>query len=301
LKLGRLEDALVCDDKALDIDASNPELWHQKGLTLKHLRRHEEALACYDQALELEKRNPAYWSDRGLVLGTLERHEDAISSLERSIDLAPQAAAPWLNKALSEETLNRDADAVESYKRFVELASPDLLSHIQHANLRIAALQAKMGAGASAPLTGAETGGGGAPSAFVAGGVTGAPAPAPINQDWFQAARSLEQAGRYEDSIDTIDQGLAAEPEKADAWYMRGCCLQHLGELEEAVASLDRSLELDPKRAEAWYHKGVSEQLSGATTEAAQSLEKFLSLASPDEHRPLIADVRHRLKKLGSS
>jgi tetratricopeptide (TPR) repeat protein len=136
LKLNRLEDALVCDAKALELDAANPELWHQRGLTLKHLRRHEEALACYDQALELEKRNPAYWSDRGLVLGTLERHEDAVSSLERAIALAPQAAAPWLNKALSEETLNRDADAIESYKRFLELASPDLLSHIQHANLR---------------------------------------------------------------------------------------------------------------------------------------------------------------------
>jgi tetratricopeptide (TPR) repeat protein len=110
----------------------------------------------------------------------------------------------------------------------------------------------------------------------------------------------LEQAGKYEDSIDCIDQGLAAEPDRAEAWYIRGSCLQQLGELEEAVASLDRSIELDPNRAEAWYHKGVSEQLSGATTEAAHSFEKFLSLASPDEHRPLIVDVRHRQKRLAT-
>jgi tetratricopeptide (TPR) repeat protein len=110
----------------------------------------------------------------------------------------------------------------------------------------------------------------------------------------------LEQAGRYEDGIDAVDQGLAVEPERADAWYVRGCCLQQLGELEEAVASLERSIELDPNRAEACYHKGVSEQLSGATNEATQSLEKFLSLASADEHRALIADARHRLNKLAS-
>ena len=282
--------------KAIELDAQNAQHWHQKGLTLKHLRRFEEALASYDRALELEQRKPAYWSDRGLVLGDLERNEDSIASLEKAIALAPDAAAPWLNKALSEETLNRDEDAIKSYQQFVELASPDLQSYIQHAGLRIAALRAKIGAPAS-PLPAAPatpvSGGGGKASVVVAGQVTGEG-----EQDFFERARSFEQAGKYEDAIDCLDQALAKESEKAEAWYIRGCCLQQLGELEEAIASLDRSLELDPNQPEAWYHKGVSEQLSNANAEAASSFEKFLSLATPENHRALIEDARHRQKKL---
>ena len=303
-KLDRNEEALASDDRALELEPANPELWHQKGLTLKNLHRLEEAVACYDRALELEARNPAYWSDRGRVLGMLDRHQESVASLERAIALAPNAAPPWLNKALSEEELGRLPDAIRSYERFLELASPDLLSHIQHAHLRIEALKARLAAPASpAPASAVAATGGGAPaSVFMAGGITGErEASAPQNgQELLEEARALERTGRYEAAIDCLDQCLAADPARAEAWYVRGRSLQQLGELEEAIASLDRSIELEPESAEAWYYKGVSEQLSEQTAEAVRSLQKFLSLASAEHHRPLIANARHRLESLGA-
>jgi tetratricopeptide (TPR) repeat protein len=304
LRLQRFEDALACDDQAIALDPQHAEHWHQKGVTLKHLRRYEEALACYDRALEIEKRNPAYWSDRGLVLGSLGRDQEAITSLENAIALAPQAAAPWLNKALSEETLQRNEEAIKSYQRFLELASPDLLSHIQHANLRMEALRAKIGAaspaaassgGPSAARQGAE-----GQSVLLMGEVSGDRPALSEEGDLLERARSLEQAGHYEEAIDCIDQTLAREPGKESAWYTRGCCLQQLGELEEAVASFDRSIELDPEKPEAWYHKGVCEQISGEGTQAGRSLQRFLSLSNEKEHRALVEDAQHRLGKLGA-
>lgn len=300
MRLQRFEDALVCDDQAIALDPDHPEHWHQKGVTLKQLRRFEESLACYDRALEIEKRNPAYWSDRGLVLGTLNRDEEAIASLEKAIALAPQAAAPWLNKALSEETLGRNEDAIQSYQRFLDLATPDLVSHIQHATVRMEAIKAKMGA---ASLAGTSSGAapepaGDGPSVLVMGAVSAAQ-PAD-GADLLERARSLEQVGQYEEAIDCVDQVLAREPQKNGAWYTRGCCLQHLGELEEAIASLDRSVELEPEKAEAWYHKGVCEQLSHEDEEASRSLQRFLSLSNEKEHRALMEDARHRLTKLGA-
>ena len=302
LRLSRFEDALVCDDKAIALDPGHPEHWHQKGLTLKHLRRYEEALASYDRALELEKRNPAYWSDRGLVLGTLNRDEEAIASLEQSIALAPQAAAPWLNKALSEETLGRNEEAIQSYQRFLDLATPDLVSHIQHATVRMEAIKAKMGAASSpsqAPGGLVSTQAGEGQSVLRMGAISGAQTGVDIEK-LVEQARSFEESGHYEEAIDCLDQALAHEPKTKGAWYARGCCLQHLGELEEAVASLERSIELEPEQAENWYHKGVCEQLSSKEAEAARSLQRFLSLANEKEHHALMEDAQHRVEKLGA-
>jgi len=298
IKLQRFEDALACDDKAIALDPQHPEYWHQKGLTLKHMRRFEDALACYDRALEIETRNPAYWSDRGLLLGSLRRDEESIASLEKAIALAPEAPAPWLNKALSEETLNRNEEAIQSYERFLELAPPDLLSHIQHAKVRIEHLKAKMGAAASSASEPSQPRAEDGQSVLAMGQITGASPQ--TGEDLLERAQVLEQAGKYEDAIDCLDQVLGREPKKEGAWYIRGCCLQQLGELEEAIASLDRSVELEPERPEAWYHKGVAEQLSGANAEAASSLKQFLSLANEKEHRALIVDAQHRQQKLGA-
>ncbi len=49
----RIDDAIICFDKALKINPELIELWINKGVCLIKKRRNNEALECYDRALEI--------------------------------------------------------------------------------------------------------------------------------------------------------------------------------------------------------------------------------------------------------
>jgi len=53
------------------------------------LGRHEEALVCFDKALELDPRYANAWYDKALVEYNLGRWQDAAHSYQQFLTLAP--------------------------------------------------------------------------------------------------------------------------------------------------------------------------------------------------------------------
>ncbi|RIE15808.1 protein kinase domain-containing protein, partial [Candidatus Cryosericum septentrionale] len=61
--------------------------WNNKGSSLDSLGRYEEAILCYDKALELDPRYVASWSNKGASLDSLGRFEDAIHCYDKALEL----------------------------------------------------------------------------------------------------------------------------------------------------------------------------------------------------------------------
>ena len=59
LREGDFEAALSFFEQALLLDPENPDLWNQKGITLRSLGRYDEASDCYNKSLELDPRDRA--------------------------------------------------------------------------------------------------------------------------------------------------------------------------------------------------------------------------------------------------
>mgnify|MGYP000191387396 FL=1 len=59
LQDGNFEDALSFFEQALLLDPNNPDLWNQKGVTLRSLGRYDEASECYNKSLQLDPRDRA--------------------------------------------------------------------------------------------------------------------------------------------------------------------------------------------------------------------------------------------------
>ena len=51
--LERYEEALVCFEKAIVLDARDPDLWQNKGVTLCRLKRDREAIVCFVKAADV--------------------------------------------------------------------------------------------------------------------------------------------------------------------------------------------------------------------------------------------------------
>ena len=59
LKNGNFENALSFFEQALLLKPDDPDLWNQKGVTLRSLGRFDEASECYNKSLQLDPRDRA--------------------------------------------------------------------------------------------------------------------------------------------------------------------------------------------------------------------------------------------------
>jgi TPR repeat protein len=80
------EAALVCFEKALEIDMKCTRAWYWKGVFLYELSRWAESIESYDMALAIEPSHKDSWVGRGYVLTKLGLNEEAV----RSFDVARQ-------------------------------------------------------------------------------------------------------------------------------------------------------------------------------------------------------------------
>ena len=51
---GNFEDALAYFEQAVLLNQNDPDIWNQKGVTLRSLGRYDEALECFNKSLEID-------------------------------------------------------------------------------------------------------------------------------------------------------------------------------------------------------------------------------------------------------
>ena len=73
----RFEDAIVCFDRAIQIDADHAKAWYNKGLCLKNLGLYSESLACFSQAVLLVPNDADSFNKRREVAAKLRNEAHA--------------------------------------------------------------------------------------------------------------------------------------------------------------------------------------------------------------------------------
>ncbi len=57
LEDGKFDDALGFFEQALLLNQDDPDLWNNKGITLRSMGRYEEAMECFNRSLKLDPRD----------------------------------------------------------------------------------------------------------------------------------------------------------------------------------------------------------------------------------------------------
>jgi len=119
VRLGKDQEAIVCFDKALEIDPRY-DTWYSKGAVLSKLGKYQEAVYCFDKALALNPRYAKAWNDKGVSLLDLGRPQEAIACYDKAIEINPREYKAWFYKGYVEDILNKTQAAITSYKQFLE-------------------------------------------------------------------------------------------------------------------------------------------------------------------------------------
>jgi predicted TPR repeat methyltransferase len=84
--------------------------------------------------------------------------------------------------------------------------------------------------------------------------------------------------GRWEDSIEPLQQSLAAQADSVDGWLALGMALYRLGRLDEALAAYRQVLEREPSQALAWGESASVLREMEQPQEAIAHYERALAL-----------------------
>ena len=114
---GQYKEAIICYDKAIELNPNNETAWNNKGYSLKELQSHEEAIACYDKAILLKPKDEYPWNNKGYSLICLKRYEEAMSCLDMALIWNSSFDFAWKNKGICFAKQSYYVEASECFKK----------------------------------------------------------------------------------------------------------------------------------------------------------------------------------------
>jgi tetratricopeptide (TPR) repeat protein len=275
-KENRLQDALACFEKALDLAPRSIRPLFNKAIVLGDLRRDEEALACYGRVLEIDPKVSDAWLNKGAILKTFGRLEEALSCFEKALQIDPGIGLAWFNRGKTLADLGRFQEAIGSYGRALKINPRDVNSM----NNKGTCLQ-EMGQFSEALVWYEKLLAIDPKHAFA----------------WNNRGEVLNRLVRFKEAIPCFDRALQIKT-FASPWHGKGESLRNLGLHREAMGCYGKAIEIYRDFGQAWYGKALSEDSLGLKDQAIDSYKRFLAL-SPKAAEKEIGRARQRLSELG--
>jgi tetratricopeptide (TPR) repeat protein len=88
----------------------------------------------------------------------------------------------------------------------------------------------------------------------------------------------LVDLGRYDEAIQTADQGLVLYPKSPGLWNNKGYAYFTMGKYSDAVDAYNNAVRIDPSYLNGWINKGNALVKAGRGTEAVDAYNKVLEL-----------------------
>jgi len=257
VSLNRHLDALSHHDQAVELLASNPWSFINRGISRAALKNFAGAIDDFDKAVALEPTLSAAFGNKGNALFEMELFEQSLQSLDKAIELDPFNVDALSGKSACLSKLNRSEEALVFSARAIELR-PDYAEAWSNRGVTLNDLRRYEEALASCDRS-----------------IELKPDSA---EAWSNRGNALNDLRRHEEALASYDQSIALKPDYAEAWSNRGVALNDLRRYEEALASCDRSIELKPDSAEAWSNRGVALRDLRRHEEALASYDRAIAL-----------------------
>lgn len=119
------EDAIVCYDRAIDINPLDDVAWFRKGFTLFLLDKNPEALECYNKALEINPENIDALENKGAYLLRFGKEKEAMKFFNAVIRIEEGRACAWFNRGMVFKKRGDYWDALSSFEKGLSICPSD--------------------------------------------------------------------------------------------------------------------------------------------------------------------------------
>jgi tetratricopeptide (TPR) repeat protein len=120
-------------DRLIEQEPTKAGYYEMKADKLVKLGEDQQALLCYERAMELDAPNAYRYCSKGVVLARLDRAGEAMECYEKAISLEPDRLFGYIRKARLLEQLGRGEEALALYDAFIEAHPTELEGYLQKA------------------------------------------------------------------------------------------------------------------------------------------------------------------------
>jgi protein O-GlcNAc transferase len=257
---GKLKEAMIADQKALEISPNDAEAHSNLGVTLQGLSRLEEAVVSFKSAIAIKPNYAEAHSNLAITMKELGRLDDAEASYKRAVQIKPDFADAHMNLGITLQALGRLKDAEKSYNKAIAIKPNYAIAYnnlgtILKAHGRLEEAEASFKKAIAIKADYAE--------AYSNLGVT------------------MQELFRLQDAKIILKKAIAINPDYAEAHYNLGITLKELGRLEDAEESYKKAIAIKPDHATAYNNLGVTLKELGRLEDAEESYKKAIAI-KPD-------------------
>jgi tetratricopeptide (TPR) repeat protein len=260
LQNGKMNEAMVHCQKALQIKPDCAETHVNLGNTLLQKGSVDEAITHYQKALEIKPDYPEAHINLGNALIQKGKVDDAISHYQKALEIKPDYPEVHNNLALTLLQKGSGDDAIVHYQKALQI-KPDYAD--AHYNLGNALLQ----------------------KGSVDEAIIHYRKALQIKPDYPEAhvnlGTALLQKGSGDDAIAHFQKALQIKPDYADAHYNLGNALLQKGSVDEAIIHYRKALQIKPDYAETHNNLALALFQKGSVDDAIAHFQKALQI-KPD-------------------
>ena len=231
----RYEEAIVCYNKAIELNSNNEDTWGWKGKCLFYMQQYEEAIVCFNKIIELNPNDENAWGWKGKCLFFLQRHEEAIICFNKAIELNPNNEDIWGWKANCLSAIQQYEEATVCFNKAIELNSNNEYAWNWKGKCLFFMRQYE--------------------EAIVCYDKA-----IELNSNdenaWGWKANCLSAIQQYEEAIVCYNKAIELNSNDEDIWGLKGKCLFFMQRYEEAIVCCNKAIELNSNNEYAWYFKG---------------------------------------------
>lgn len=275
LQAGRYEDAQLCCEQALALDAENPQTLYLAGVACLNSGQYGHAIEWFSRAIRREPKSP-YLADLGAALAKQGRIDEAVLAADKAVQLTPEDAELWGRLGNILLTADRSADALLCFQHALKLdgrrwEAAYKAGHLLYGLGRFEEALAHLGLSAEQRPDHAATR---HMRALVLKSLKRfdealldnerAIELDPTNADTYgNLANVLRELGRHEEALSWDDRSLVIAPNVARTVTNRAISLSELGRFDEAMKEYERSLVIDRSQAAAAWGLALLQMLTG--------------------------------------
>ncbi|HXB41505.1 MAG TPA: tetratricopeptide repeat protein [Bacteroidia bacterium] len=223
-RLKRYEEALIAQNKSIELKADYEYSWTSKGFILQNLNLQNEALIALNKAIEINPNYDLPWFNKSYTLINLNLNDAALIAVNRAIELKPNFDESWYNKAIILCNLEKYEDALIAINKTIELKPDHGNAWITKGHILINLNKYEEALNAS--YKGVELK---SDSAIV----------------WTNISVALINLKKFDEALNAANKSLSFDIDYSNAYYAKGRSFAGLGNKESMLEALKKAIQLD--------------------------------------------------------
>ena len=103
--------------RALGAFSQEAPLWRMYGVSCSSIGKMDDALLAFQKAVDLDPTNAGFVSDLGFTFFLQGRHEAALACYDRAIKISPEMGLAYYNKAMAYHAMGEEGKALDNLNR----------------------------------------------------------------------------------------------------------------------------------------------------------------------------------------